>query len=722
MRPAFLALLFAGYAMAQNGAPAPAPAPASSSSTTRPAAQPSQTTARPAASTPATNTPAAQSSPTQAAASSSETPKVYTGTPTFIFLPMATATQCAKAQVRWDLRNEDRSKFAVNLYAFNIGVDQSIPPQTETSTSSSSSSSAANSAASPNANSANTPNPSTSRAPTPAAATSNTPAANNRPATAAVAGGGAASAPAKRAPAEDSGPHIRLAARHGAMPYNLEHMHLVARADNVNSTVVKDWTANVAYSWLVDVPTGRYRFLAVVNDTHGTWSESDPFTVAAGSDTSCVKKDTSDATASASSTGGASPGSANETDGATESKKSGIGGGGIAGIVIGVIAALVLAAIAFFCLRKAKREKRRDAGGREPQTPMRNLISEPTDFRKTKSARGSVGHALAAIGLSRNSNSHAGSNMARVDRAERGEKPMFPAIPSGRRRGSNMTTDTNDNPFETAPTTPVEEKPPATPGSSFGTSIPPSSALAAGRDYGDNSTRNSHATHPSSGYPPMSPPTDAQRQSAYDAVALDDDADGYRRSTPTPMRLPAANLASSTAGGSIGQMTPGANNSAGPNTPVTPGFATASRGSHHSRPSQGSVADPAHAAATSTPNPPPSAFQTPSMPSSPGSAAPRAPERKTSMRRKPVPRLGPEEASMTTSQSTQDMASLSLGTSSDSGHGPQGPLRLPDAGRVGTGPAGDEYGLNAALAGIDRQNFTLMADPPLDPDADNRRY
>lgn len=468
-----------------------------------------------------------------------------------------------------------------------------------------------------------------------------------------------------------------------------EHVQLVARA-TINSTVVKGWRANVPYDWVVDVPPGRYRIMAIVNDETRAWAESDPFTVVAGTNKTCVKEP-SDASKPASSkapgqTSGAAAGSGSEEAG---TKKSGLSGGAIAGVVIGVLAGLALAILAFICFRKAARDKRRDAGGREPQTPMRNLIGEPTDFRKTKGARASVGHALAAFGIGANRGDG-------VDRAERGEKALFSAVPRmsmGARRGSDMTTGT-DNPFETAPTTPIEEKSPThTPGSSFGTSIPPASALAAGaatREEGDNYQ-----------YPPLSP---AGRNDG-----LEGDPDTFCRSTPTPMRLPPSQVPANLAPSSIGTSPRGGSPAGtGPNTPVTPGFTA--RASHHSRPSAGSLHE-----AVGTPAPattpailPPSAFS--AAPASPGKAV----ERKTSTRRKPVPRLTDEEVENPTQAQTSNHGhGSSQGHASDSGH-EQSTHKLPETKPIGGGPAGDEFGLNAALARIQNsQSFTLMPDPPL---------
>jgi hypothetical protein len=525
MRAALL-LLLAGYAAAQGVGP-PAPVPSSNTPAPAPAASSSQNPAPAPAPTPSSsqNAPApaqSQNPPAQSQPPASSASPVYTGSPTFVFQSLATATQCTNAQIRWDLRNADRTKYAVDLYAYNIGVDQAIPPAPSPS-----------SAAAPaNTPAANTPAANTPAANTPAANNNNNANANTQAASPAPAASAAAPAQANNANAQASNPPASQAVGGGAarpvkrdgygpdshrnplLPKDNEYVHLVARAD-INSTVVKGWRTHISFGWTVDVPPGRYRLLAIVNDEARTWAESPDFTVVASTNTTCVK-DTSDATKTNSgadagqTTGNASAGSGSEE---TDSKKSGLSGGAIAGVVIAVLAGLALAILAFICFRRAARDKRRHAGGREPQTPMRNLIGAPTDFRKTKGARASMGHALAAIGIGANRNGD------RMERAERGEKPMFPAVPRmnmASRRGSEMTQET-DNPFETAPTTPVEEKSPShTPGSSFGTSIPPASALAAGAAAARDDSNDSHS------YPPRSPP-----RGVYDGI--DDEPDTFRR-------------------------------------------------------------------------------------------------------------------------------------------------------------------------------------------------
>ncbi|BEI84066.1 hypothetical protein CcaverHIS002_0406700 [Cutaneotrichosporon cavernicola] len=676
---AVLLLLFAGYAVAQGaGPPGPVPTSTSSSAAAPTAAPPPSSNSQ--AAPPTQTTPQNQESTPVAQSSAPPTTTSFSGPATFVFASIATATQCVGAGIRWDLRNADKTKYAVDMYAFNIGVDQSIPPAP--SPSSSAATPANTPAAQPSSSNnatpaANTPNaaPAASAASpaAPAAPANPNPQSSNPPTTQAVAGGGAAAPPAKRAfgPLDHVNPMVRD-----------KHVQLVARA-NINATVVKGWRTNIPYDWVVDVPPGRYRILAIVNDEARTWAESAPFTVIAGTNTTCVK-DTPDASNSVSSGApGKTSGAAGSGSEEAGSKKSGLSGGAIAGVVIGVLAGVALAILAFICFRKAARDKRRDAGGREPQTPMRNLIGEPTDFRKTKGARASMGHALAAIGIGANRGGG-------VERAERGEKPLFPAVPRmsmGNRRGSDMTTGT-DNPFETAPTTPVEEKTPShTPGSSFGTSIPPASALAAGAAAREE--RDNHLC------PPRSPP-----RGVYDGI--DDEPDTFRPSTPTPMRLPPSQVPANLAPSSVGTSPPGGSPvGTGPNTPVTPGFA--GRASHLSRPSAGSLHDAVDTpTTTTTPSVlPPSAF--PATPSSP----PRVVERKTSTRRKPVPRLTDEDV-----ESPTQAATSSQGHTSDSS--PERALKLPETKPIGGGPAGDEFGLNAALAGIEHsQSFTLMPDPPL---------
>lgn len=602
----------------------------------------------------ATSSPPAQSqSPTPAAAAPS-----VAETPVFKFLPFPTATACARANVQWDL-SVDRGSHVVDIYAYNLNVDQAIPPATESSSSA------------------------------PAPATSG-------------GGGGTApspvSAPAANPPA-NSGGVVTNNPNGRALPQP-HYIHLASRAI-YNESVVKDQPANVAYSWMVNVPQGRYRFFAIVNNTEHTTSLSDPFTVVEGQDVSCInaqevvlsstgatgQPSTSPGAPQSSVQSGASPAGTAQPNAPTTSKK-GISGGAIAGIVIGVIAAVILAVIAFICCRRAQRDRHTRAGGRgdEPQTPMRNLIGK-------RGGGPAGGMALASLG--RNGKAAHGHD---ASAAELGEKPYQ----GGEHVTRNVSRGTVDDPFQTAPSTPIEEKmqPDATPTSSFGSTAPVASrslaydapAVLPARGA---SLANSDSQHLQS--PIHSEPLHAEQASELPYER--DDVSAYgRKSTPTPVRLPAAPLAPSLPGSQ-------------PTTPNTAAFGAGvssmtpmttsarSRASHASHPSIGSALD-------STQSHGPSAFQTASAsasastPSSPGNKS----ERKPSLRRKPVPRLEPREANATPT------------AASDNGHARES-LQLPPSASIGDGPAGDEYGLNAALAnaGLDRGlSFKLMPDPPLE--------
>lgn len=106
------------------------------------------------------------------------------------------------------------------------------------------------------------------------------------------------------------------------------------------------------------------------------------------------------ATATGHATGNATLGAGTSNSEAAESS-SGIGGGAIAGIVVGVLAGLgVLAALAFFCLRKRRRDRkcgnRWDGDDHQMGTTHRRVISRST-------APSDPGHSLySSIGRGNN--------------------------------------------------------------------------------------------------------------------------------------------------------------------------------------------------------------------------------------------------------------------------------------------------------------------------------
>lgn len=611
----------------------------------------------------AVTTPPATSSSPPPASSASPTPSAP-ATPKFVFLAVPTATACAQFPVRWDL-SVDRSLYKVDIYAYNEGVDQAIPPPSP---------STAASSANPSASSQQAP-ASTPGAKPPASTPANPPANSqvNTPVAANPAQAPAANTPA--APASANGQAAR--AWHDFDVRGARFIHLESRA-TYNESVVKGQPAHIAYPWKVNLPQGRYRLFGIVNNPQRSTAFSEPFTVVEGADTSCINaKDisaapvASDAQPSQTQSGASSAETAGQE---AATGKKGISGGGIAGIVIGILAALVLAAIAFICFRRAQRDRpARSSGGSrkaEPKTPLRNLISKP----RGKSMAG--GMALASLG--RGGMTHAND----ASSAELGEKPYL----GGGAFARHSTRDTSDDPFQTAPSTPIEEKMMAgTPSSSFGSTAPMGTPRQDNYDVPVLPMRNASLAQRDASFSEMQSPSHSiplANQQASNLPYERDEVSTYgRKSTPTPVRLPAAPLAPSLPGSQ-----PTTPNTALTNIPSTPGASGRSPASHTSHPSSSSILDSAQSHVPPSSYPPSS-----STPSSPG----RKVERKVSLRRKPVPRLEGETEAL----------------SSDNGHELR-PIKIAD------GPAGDEFGLNAALAGagLNRNlSFKLMPDPPLEP-------
>lgn len=154
---------------------------------------------------------------------------------------------------------------------------------------------------------------------------------------------------------------------------------------NINRTIITQ-LANHGYEWEpVALPEGRYYIYGYVDDGYGTSNKSNIFSVIEGSNTSCLaayesmsKTATATGQASQSATLGAGT-----SDSDTSESSSGIGGGAIAGIVVGVLAGLgALAALAFFCLRKRRRDRkfgnRWDGDGHQMGMTHHRVISGST--------------------------------------------------------------------------------------------------------------------------------------------------------------------------------------------------------------------------------------------------------------------------------------------------------------------------------------------------------
>ncbi|KAL1411696.1 hypothetical protein Q8F55_002662 [Vanrija albida] len=652
--------------------------------------------------------PAASSSSSAAATPSSSTAPAATpsttATPSFVFLAMPTATACNNVNVMWHYSGQNAERFGVDIYAFNVGVNQSIPPPTSSATLSvPPQSSAAPPPATPTTNAAQSsaapPPPAqttvqtSSAAPPPAA----TPAANQGGA----GTGGGNGAPVAGPPQQNTPP----SRREFSYPPVLVARDVFARAD-INATVIKGWPANVLRTWKVNVPPGRYRLFAIVNDTwHTNAISPEAFTVLQGTDSSCIQQasqnpiDTSAASA-ASSSGTAKP-SGGAAAGANEDTKSkGIGGGAIAGIIIGVLAGLALLGLLLFCcMRRRRNGADRARGGLGDGGPAVNgkQVGQPTAFRHLKrpSSFGHLGTSLGSLTRSNRDQHHNALGSEDLNH-EKGISNLTPlpyrdashgqnghlAPPDQQRRASAYSTTTsNDNPFETAPSTPIDEK------TSFAAPVGLAAAVAAA-GAGGAAARKRHSDQNA----PDSLTSSATPSTGESGAGLVGTPDDPRRfSTPTPGALapPPA----------LGTPTFGTQPASGRSTPPSP---------------------PLNNTAPGSPNPP-SSFNSPAIQGSPRPAA----DRKASLRRKPVPRLGPEDE--TARSDGHGSGSGHEAASSEWGHTAAPEIgRLPEL-RIGGGPAGDEFGLSAALGlggdggsssghGGDKKTFHLIPDQPLRQD------
>lgn len=263
-----------------------------------------------------------------------------------------------RLRIYWNVYNEDDSKVNITVYAVNAGVDQDIPSASTTSAAVASTSAAATSQKTSSAITS-----------TAAATSSAVPSTTTAAASTAVA-------------------NATLSRR-----TNL----------NINKTIVTQ-LANHGYGWEpVALPEGRYYIYGYVDDGYGTSNKSNVFSVVEGSNTSCLaayESMSKTATATGQASGSATLGAGTSNSDAAESS-SGIGGGAIAGIVVGVVAGLgVLAALAFLCLRKRRRDRkfgnRWDGDDHQMGTTHRRVISRST-------APSDRGHSLySSIGRGNN--------------------------------------------------------------------------------------------------------------------------------------------------------------------------------------------------------------------------------------------------------------------------------------------------------------------------------
>ncbi|KAK6903681.1 hypothetical protein I203_107186 [Kwoniella mangroviensis CBS 8507] len=301
----------------------------------------------------------AQSTTVSRSAAVSASTTVYTGIPSLVFGSVPTMTACSTGLILWNVYNEDSSKINITLYAINEGIDQSIPSPSTTSA----------------AAAAATVTSQSSRAASTAAISSQVALASSpRPTITSITLSSAAASVA---------PNKRSINERTILDLNIS---LVTQYAN------HGWGFNP-----VRLPEGRYYILGVVDDDRQTTNKSNVFSVVESDDTACLsafKSLSASATGTATNNSGvptqkvtsipasttngngtgAAPGSSEE--GNSSSEKSSLGGGAVAGIVIGVLVGLVALVLLFMCYRRKKRSER-DRNGN-----ARGLHSEEGGFVK----------------------------------------------------------------------------------------------------------------------------------------------------------------------------------------------------------------------------------------------------------------------------------------------------------------------------------------------------
>jgi hypothetical protein len=215
------------------------------------------------------------------------------------------------------------------------------------------------------------------------------------------------------------------------------------------------------------LPAGRYYLLGTVNDPRFSAGTTSPFTVVEGTDISCLGAYAvaGSSSASMSSTRSSTSGKASSTAGsaATASSRvsggSGVGTGALAGIVVGALAVLAIAAgILFVCLRRKRRQERENATSDLPDmrrsthgsTSLFERFTPPlgknrsTSHTRLPSGRDPI--ALTSIGGSSQS-SHEGNglNEKNVVRSPDISLPATPTVLAG----GGIREEGGNNPFET---------------------------------------------------------------------------------------------------------------------------------------------------------------------------------------------------------------------------------------------------------------------------------
>ncbi|ORX33942.1 hypothetical protein BD324DRAFT_653640 [Kockovaella imperatae] len=310
-----------------------------------------------------TTTTGTARSTTTTTATTAKTSTANTGleaTPSLTIYTVPTLTACDEFRVQWALSNEDPVFQIIDMQVVNIDVPQSIPSSSSTTATSTTSSTAAKTTA------------------TSAKTTTTTTAATSSAKTVS----------------------------------NLRERAVLEPRVQINDTITTQ-TAAVGYSWIVDVPQGRYYFLGLIGDSFGTHATSNIFSVIEGSNTSCLATfpSESSSTSSASSATSTSATSARTSSSssstsivptssttagiaganASDSGNSGggISGGAIAGIVVGAILILLLVGGCLFW-RRRRNARRNDpfGGGEKTDTGNERGRGDPVGAYQLRSTDG----------------------------------------------------------------------------------------------------------------------------------------------------------------------------------------------------------------------------------------------------------------------------------------------------------------------------------------------
>lgn len=267
---------------------------------------------------------------------------------------------------------------------------------------------------------------------------------------------------------------------------------LHARAVNIEQNITTQ-AANVGYSYLVNVPQGRYRITGRLNDPARTQSQSNVFTVVQGSNIGCIDPallavasasaspsssrptSTGASVSRSSSAAGSASASPSQSAGSnagseSESDSGGISGGAIGGIVVGVVGGLALLGLLFLCLRRRKRTAEMARSGedgyggpemKDRSGSMANRLSAvlPSSTSHPQHA-GGIGRrsddrhiALTSLGGSAEDDRDGGALDSNGSFGSEASTPIYLAQNPVYNEGRGGTT----NPFASAPTTPRVE-------------------------------------------------------------------------------------------------------------------------------------------------------------------------------------------------------------------------------------------------------------------------